>query len=120
MTAPNDKKLTIILWMIGIVVTILCGVAIKGAYSYGRNSRQVEENTEDILDLKRNSADVVYIDNLIQSNYLMIDVIKSNPLTSEKDDALKEWKDFQIRVMRQANPTRGLTSSGGNGTSNGK
>ena len=108
----SDRKLTIFMWSVGIVITIFCGALLTMASSYGATKQQVEETKGDVLQLQRRSVDYVYIQDLIESNLLMIDILKSKPDSPEMDNALKAWKDFQSSTMRRANPTRSISSGG--------
>lgn len=114
MTAENDKKLTSFMWIIGIVVTIFCGAGLTVALSYGGTKSDVVTLKDDVLRLQRTAVDYVYIQDLIQSNYLLVDILKATPNSKEMDEAMKEWKDFQLSTVRRANPTRGGSSGGGN------
>jgi len=115
MTAPNDKRMTNFMWIVGVIVTIFCGAGLTVVLSYGETKQKVIENSEDILSLQRRSVDYVYIQDLIQSNYMMIDILKATPGSKEMDAAMKAWKDFQISTMRRANPSRGGSIGSGNG-----
>ena len=111
----SDKKLTNFMWVVGIVISIFCGGLLTMAFSYGGTKSDVTELKDDVLSLQRRSTDYVYIQELIESNLLLVDILKSKPDSPEMDTALKAWKDFQSSTMRRANPARG----GSVGTSNG-
>ena len=103
-----------LMWIVGIAFGAMLGIGGTVTLSYGATKQQTEENTEDILSLQRRSVDYVYIQDLIQSNYLLVDILKATPNSAEMDAAMKEWKDFQLSTVRRANPTRGGSSSSGN------
>jgi hypothetical protein len=102
------------MWIVGITVTVFCGAMLTMASSYGATKQQVEETKGDVLQLQRRSVDYVYIQDLIQSNYLLVDILKATPNSKEMDEAMKEWKDFQLSTVRRANPTRGGSASTSN------
>lgn len=108
----NDKKSTQLMWIVGIAFGAMLGIGGTVTLSYGATKQKVEENTEDILTLQRRSVDYVYIQDLIQSNYMLVDILKATPNSKEMEEALKAWKDFQTNTMRRANPTRGGTAGG--------
>lgn len=111
--ATQDKNLTSFMWIIGIVVTIFCGALLTVALSYGQTKEKVVQHDADILYLRRRSVDIIYIQDLIQSNYMLVDILKSAPQSLEMEEALKKWKEFQISTMLRANPTRGGSQGGG-------
>lgn len=108
MVQSNDKSTTSFIWIVGIVLTIFCGAGLTVALSFGQTKQQVMDHEEDILRLKRRTVDYVYIQDLIQSNYMMIDIMKATPNTKEMDEALKTWREFQLSTMRRVNPTRSI------------
>ena len=105
---PNDKRANNFMWIVGIVLTMFCGAGLTVALSFGQTKQQVSEHDEAIRKLKRTSVDYIYIQDLIQSNYMMIDIMKAKPNTPEMEDALKTWREFQLNTMRRANPTRSI------------
>ena len=113
----NDRKSTQLLWIVGIAFGAMLGIGGTVTLSYGSTKQQVVENTEDILSLQRRSVDYVYIQDLIQSNYMLVDILKATPNSKEMEEALKAWKEFQSTTMRRANPTRSISSSSSNGAS---
>lgn len=104
------------MWIAGTMLTIFSGTGIMVAISYGGTKSDVVDLKDDVLSLQRRSVDYVYIQDLIQSNYLLIDIKNAAPGSKEMEQALKEWKDFQLSTMRRANPTRGgsATNNGAN------
>lgn len=112
----SDKRMTNFMWIVGIVVTVFCGAGLTVALSYGGTKSDVSTLKDDVLRLKRTSVDYVYIQDLIQSNYLLVDILKSTPGSKEMEEAMKEWKDFQLSTVRRANPTRGGSGTGGAST----
>lgn len=118
----QDKKMNIMLWIVGIAFGAMLGVGGTVTLAYGSTRNQVNINTteiathtEEIKTIRRTTVDYVYIQDLITSNYMMIDIMKATPGTKEMEEALKAWKDFQMNTMRRANPTRGGSASSSNG-----
>ena len=109
-----EKKLSQMMWIVGIAFGAMLGIGGTVTLSYGATKQQTQENTEDILSLQSRSVDYVYIQDLIQSNYLLVDILKATPGSKDMEQAMKEWKDFQLNTMRRANPTRGGSSGVGN------
>ena len=108
MTTPNnDKKLTSFMWIVGIIVSVFCGAGLTVAVSYGGTKQQVDENCADIITLQKRSVDYIYITDLIQSNYMLIDILKATPESKEMEEALRAWREFQMNTMKRANPSRG-------------
>jgi len=115
MTAPSDRKLTIFMWVVGIFITLFVGVGLKAAFTYGQVKAKVQDHEERISKQERRTVDYIYVQDLITSNYMMIDIMKATSGTKEMKEALKTWKDFQISTIRRANPTRGGSASSSNG-----
>lgn len=113
MALTPDKNLTSFMWIIGIVVTIFCSAGLAVVLSYGQTKEKVVQHDAAILHLQKRSVDVIYIQDLIQSNYMLVDILKSTPNSAEMEEALKRWKEFQINTMLRANPTRGGSQGGG-------
>ena len=109
-----EKKLNTIMWIVALAFGSMLGIGGTVTLQYGSTKQQVIENTEDILSLQRRSVDYVYIQDLIQSNYLLVDILKATPNSKEMEEAMKEWKDFQLSTVRRANPTRGGSASTSN------
>jgi len=116
MATGDEKKATQLMWIVGIAFGAMLGIGGTVTLSYGATKQQTEENTRDIQALQRKTVDYIYIQDLIESNLLMVDILKSKPDSPEMDIALKAWKDFQTSTMRRANPTRSMS---GGGNSNG-
>lgn len=113
MTPTSDKKMANFMWIVGTILVIFCGAGLTVALSYGGTRNQVEVNNERISKLERTSVNYIYLEELVQSNLLIVDVLKAKPNSPEMDEALKDWRDFQINTMKKANPTRG-TDNGKN------
>lgn len=107
----SEKKISQMLWIVGIAFGAMLGIGGTVTLSYGATKNQVETNTVDIQTLKRTSVDYLYLDDLIRSNLLIVDVLKAAPGSAEMDEALKAWHDFQLNTTRKMNPVRGGTSS---------
>lgn len=113
MTAPSDKKLTVFMWIIGIIVTVFCGAGLTVALSYGGTKQKVETHDIDITQLKRTSVNYIYIEYLVESNQKLMNISLSKSGTQEMATALKEWSKFQDEILRRGNPTRGGSANNG-------
>ena len=107
MAQMTDRNLTSFMWVVGIILTLFCGAGLTVALSFGQTKEKVIQHDGDILQLQKRSVDVIYIQDLIQSNYMLVDILKATPKSKEMEEALKAWREFQLITIRRANPTRG-------------
>ena len=109
----QDQKINLMLKVITIVLAAFLATGTGLMISFGSVKTKVEQHDADILHLQKRSVDVIFIQDLIQSNYMLVDILKSAPQSPEMEEALKKWKEFQISTMLRANPTRGGSQGGG-------
>lgn len=103
----NDKKFNVMLWIVGIAFGAMLGIGGTVTLSYGATKNQVEVNTVRLDRLEKTSVNYIYVEEIIKSNYLLIDILKAAPGSKEMEDALRAWRDFQVGAATRMNPSRG-------------
>lgn len=117
-TDTGEKKLNLILWMVGILFSAFLAVGAYQMISFGEVKAQTVTNTVTIEKIQKDYLPYFAFEYIVESNNKLINILTA---IDEKDDpkyqqAIKDWSELQQQIVRQAgqNKTRsGSFSSDG-------
>ena len=115
----QDKKMNIILWIVGLAFASFLGIGAVQLINFGQVREQTMTNTAEISRIQRDYLPYFAFEYIVESNQKLMNLVTA---IESKDDlryqqAVQEWNDLQQRVINQAGKNK--TRSGGNGSTGG-
>ena len=109
----QDKKMNIILWIVGLAFASFLGIGAVQLINFGQVREQTMTNTAEISRIQRDYLPYFAFEYIVESNQKLMNLVTA---IESKDDlryqqAVQEWNDLQQRVINQAGKNK--TRSGG-------
>lgn len=114
----QDKKMNIILWIVGLAFTGFLGIGAVQLINFGQVREQTMSNTTEIDRIKGDYLPYFAFQYIVESNQKLMNLVTA--IESKNDqryqEAVREWNDLQQRVVNQAGQNK---RSGGSGNISG-
>ena len=116
----QDKKLNIMLWIIGIAFASFLAIGAVQMITFGEYKSQTSLNTENIEKIQGDYLPYFAFEYIVESNNNLTNILMA---IDSKDDnryreAIKEWSELQQQVINQAGKNKRGASFGGKSGSN--
>lgn len=109
----QDKKMNVILWIVGIAFASFLGIGSVQLINFGQVREQTIDNTERIERIQNDYIPYFAVQYIVESNQKLMNLLTA---IESKDDpryreAMKEWNDLQRMVISQAGQNKRSGSS---------
>jgi ABC-type cobalt transport system substrate-binding protein len=114
---PQDKKLNIMLWIVGIAFSAFLGIGAVQMITFGEYKSQTVSNTESIEKIQGDYLPYFAFEYIVESNNKLMNILTAIDAKDDHryEEAIKEWSDLQQQVINQAGKTKRGGSYGESG-----